>query len=152
MNLTNLLFIAILSLATALDSNEQEQPQSLTDVICAGRPRTECEVELDVPEACATDGVGEDPSCPIVFFFHGSGGTNNGFAKRSGVHSANMIGVYPNGERGWNTGPKSTNNWSDFSCTSDPDEGDFIASIIEEIRLLGGTGNSTRMVNQMVPR
>eukprot|EP00574_Skeletonema_japonicum_P008024 CAMPEP_0201734324 /NCGR_PEP_ID=MMETSP0593-20130828/33960_1 /ASSEMBLY_ACC=CAM_ASM_000672 /TAXON_ID=267983 /ORGANISM="Skeletonema japonicum, Strain CCMP2506" /LENGTH=196 /DNA_ID=CAMNT_0048227627 /DNA_START=78 /DNA_END=665 /DNA_ORIENTATION=- len=142
MLLTNLLFIAILSHATALDSNVPEKPQSLTDIICAGRPRTECEVELDVPEACAT-GVGEDPHCPIVFFFHGSGGNNDGFAKKSGVHTANMIGVYPNGEGGWNTGPKSENNckWSDFSCPSDPDESDFIASIIEEIRVLGGTGN-----------
>ena len=54
-----------------------------------------------------------------------------------------MIGVYPQGEGGWNNGPKTTNNchWSDFDCTDDPDEGDLIASIIEHVRSLGGTGN-----------
>jgi polyhydroxybutyrate depolymerase len=54
-----------------------------------------------------------------------------------------MIGVYPQGEAGWNTGPKKSNNchWSDYSCTTDPDEGDFIAHIISEIRSMGGTGN-----------
>jgi poly(3-hydroxybutyrate) depolymerase len=112
-------------------------------VICGGRPRIDCEVELDVPEACANGDIGEDPSCPIVFFLHGSGGTNNWFARTSGVHDASMIGVYPQGEGGWNTGPKSSNNchWTDFSCTTDPDEGDLIASILDEIRSRGGTGN-----------
>ncbi len=129
--------------AAALEGNEPEQPQSLTDKICSGRPRFQCEVELDVPAACATDGSGTDPSCPIVFFLHGSGGTNTWFPKTSGVHDANMIGVYPQGEGGWNTGPKDTNlcAWDDFECDKDPDEGDFIASIIDEIRALGGTGN-----------
>eukprot|EP00985_Skeletonema_marinoi_P025779 scaffold19274_cov86-Skeletonema_marinoi.AAC.1 len=112
------------SLAAALDSNAFENPQSLTDVICGGRPRSACEVELDVPEACATGGLGADPACPIVFFLHGSGGTNNWFARTSGVHDANMIGVYPQGEGGWNTGPKTSNNchWSEYECTTDPDE------------------------------
>lgn len=131
------------SLAAALESNEKEQPQSLTETICEGRPRPNCEVELDVPAACATDGSGIDPSCPIVFFLHGSGGTNNWFARTSGVHDANMIGVYPQGEGGWNTGPKDSNvcAWDDFECIEDPDEGDFIANIIDNIRSLGGTGN-----------
>lgn len=143
MHPTTLLLTATLSLAVALEGNEPEQVQSLTDTICGGRPRTQCEVELDVPNACATGGVGADPSCPIVFFLHGSGGNNDWFHRTSGVHEANMIGVYPNGEGGWSTGPKSTNNchWSDYSCTTDPDEGDFIASIIDEIRSMGGTGN-----------
>eukprot|EP00574_Skeletonema_japonicum_P008502 CAMPEP_0201724184 /NCGR_PEP_ID=MMETSP0593-20130828/8009_1 /ASSEMBLY_ACC=CAM_ASM_000672 /TAXON_ID=267983 /ORGANISM="Skeletonema japonicum, Strain CCMP2506" /LENGTH=370 /DNA_ID=CAMNT_0048215401 /DNA_START=80 /DNA_END=1188 /DNA_ORIENTATION=+ len=129
--------------AAALEGNEPEQPQSLTDKICFGRPRAQCEVELDVPAACAADGSGTDPSCPIVFFLHGSGGTNTWYPKTSGVHDANMIGVYPQGEGGWNTGPKDTNlcAWDDFECDTDPDEGDFIASIIDEIRALGGTGN-----------
>ena len=49
----------------------------------------------------------------------------------------------PNGERGWNTGPKSTNNcsWDNFECTADPDEGHFIADIIEEVRYQGANGN-----------
>lgn len=131
------------SAAAALQANLPQQPQSLTDTICAGRPRSSCEIELDVPAACATDGTGDDPSCPIVFFLHGSGGTNDGFSRNSGVHDADMIGVYPQGEGGWNTGPKNSNNchWSDFGCTTDPDEGDFIAHIIAEIRSMGGTGN-----------
>ena len=130
------------SAAAALQANLPQEPQSLTDTICTGRPRSSCEVELDVPAACATDGP-NDPSCPIVFFLHGSGGRNDGFSRNSGVHDANMIGVYPQGESGWNTGPKNSNNchWSDYSCTTDPDEGDFIAHIIAEIRSMGGTGN-----------
>ena len=130
------------SVAAALQSNPFEQPQDL-NYICEGRPRTQCEVELDVPAVCATSTSDEDPACPIVFFLHGSGGTINWFKRTSGVHDANMIGVYPQGEGGWNTGPKQTNNchWDDFSCTTDPDEGDFIASIIAEIRNQGATGN-----------
>ncbi len=114
------------------------QIPSAADTICEGRPRSQCEVELDVPAACATDGSGIDPSCPIVFFLHGSGGTNNWFARTSGVHDANMIGVYPQGEGGWNTGLKDSNvcAWDDFECTEDPDEGDFIANIIDNIRLV----------------
>ena len=82
-------------------------------------------------------------NCPIVFFFHGAGGTNDGFAKNSGIHDHNVIGVYPQGENGWNTGPKNTNTctWDDYSCTTDPDEGAFISSIINELRLLGAGGN-----------
>jgi hypothetical protein len=83
------------------------------------------------------------PRVPLSSFSIGSGGTNDGFSRNSGVHDANMIGVYPQGEAGWNTGPKKSNNchWSDYSCTTDPDEGDFIAHIISEIRSMGGTGN-----------
>jgi poly(3-hydroxybutyrate) depolymerase len=128
----------------ALESNSPEVPQSLTDTICANRPRTRCEVELDVPEACATtSNVSDDPSCPIVFFLHGSGGTNNWYARTTDVHEAGYIGVYPQGEGGWNTDPKTTNtcDWSEYDCTTDPDEGDYIASIIAEIRAKGGSGN-----------
>jgi poly(3-hydroxybutyrate) depolymerase len=142
-NLAALVLAFCWSLAAALEGNAPEQTQSLTDVICGGRPRIDCEVELDVPEACANGEMGADPSCPIVFFLHGSGGTNNLFARTSGVHDAKMIGVYPQGEGGWNTGPKSSNHchWSDYSCTTDPDEGDFISSIIDEVRSKGGSGN-----------
>jgi len=119
----------------ALVSNAPEDPQNLTQVICADRVdgRSECEVELDVPLACVNGG---ESSCPIVFFLHGSGGSNNGLSLGSGVHSAQVIGVYPNGENGWNTGPKNSNlcGWEDFECTSDPDESDYIASIISEVR------------------
>jgi len=78
-----------------------------------------------------------------VFFLHGSGGTINWFARTTNVHDAGYIGVYPQGESGWNTGPKESNNcaWDEYQCTDDPDEGDFIASIIAEIREKGASGN-----------
>ena len=125
--------------SAVLNGNNPEDPQDLTQIICTDRPRNQCEVELDVPQACA----GEVSSCPIVFFLHGSGGTNDWFARTANVHDAGYIGVYPQGENGWNTGPKATNNceWNDYDCTTDPDEGDFIASIISEIRYRGASGN-----------
>ena len=140
------LLLSLSQISTAIQGNNVEEPQSLTETICANRnSRSEqCEVELDVPQACATDNTnGEDPACPIVLFLHGSGGTNDWFARTSGVHEVNYIGVYPQGEKGWNTGPKSSNicRWDDFECTDDPDEGDFIASILTEIRSQGGSGN-----------
>ena len=78
---------------SALVSNAPENPQSLTQVICANRNdgRSDCEVELDVPPACVSGG---ESSCPIVFFLHGSGGTNDWFSRTTGVHSAGLIGVY----------------------------------------------------------
>lgn len=130
----------------ALVSNPERSPQILNDTtdVCIAPGRTEaCEVELDVPAACIAvdDNGASSSSCPIVFFFHGAGGSNNGFA-RSGVHAASMIGVYPQGENGWNTGPKSSNlcAWDDYECTSDPDEGAFVASIISQLRLAGADG------------
>eukprot|EP00814_Leptocylindrus_danicus_P003874 CAMPEP_0116042298 /NCGR_PEP_ID=MMETSP0321-20121206/25599_1 /TAXON_ID=163516 /ORGANISM="Leptocylindrus danicus var. danicus, Strain B650" /LENGTH=480 /DNA_ID=CAMNT_0003522733 /DNA_START=34 /DNA_END=1476 /DNA_ORIENTATION=- len=128
----------------ALTSNAKESPQILNTNICStAQGRTsKCEVELDVPASCVKTDATSD--CPIVFFFHGAGGTNDWFAKTSGVHEANMIGVYPQGENGWNTGPKDSNvcQWDDFSCTEDPDEGAFIAAIIKELRdELGANGN-----------
>ena len=108
--------------------------------LCEGRS-SDCEVELDVPEACVEGGRSD---CPIVFFLHGSGGTNDWFRKTSGVHEAQMIGVYPNGDcRGWNTGPKDCNlcEWDDFECTDDPNEGEFVAKTIAAVRSLGALGN-----------
>jgi len=125
-----------------LVSNPEGYPQKLNESsnVCSAQQgrSNNCEVELDVPSSCS--GVN---SCPIVFFLHGANGNNNGYASRSGVHSTGYIGVYPQGENGWNTGPKSTNecSWDDFGCTQDPDEGTFIAGIISEIRSLGGNGN-----------
>ncbi|KAL7539713.1 hypothetical protein ACHAXR_009534 [Thalassiosira sp. AJA248-18] len=149
LSLASSLLVALLSsncitTINALESNPEESPQILSDTttICsdANGRSSACEVELDVPAGCITSGSSD---CPIVFFFHGAGGTNNWFARTSGVHAANVIGVYPQGEDGWNTGPKSSNtcNWDDFACTSDPDEGAFIASIIAELRALGANGN-----------
>lgn len=129
--------------AVALESNPEETPQLLSE-LCNSRTdgRSECEVELDVPSSCVPTNAESDPSCPIVVFLHGSGGTNNWFAKTTGVHSENLIGIYPQGEKGWNTGPKDANNceWDDYNCASDPDEGGFIAEIIDEVRNQGATG------------
>jgi len=140
------LSILLLSKATdALVSNAEFSPQILSDLsgVCSdqqGRSET-CEVELDVPSSCIEGD--SSSSCPIVFFLHGAGGGNAGYARDSGVHSAGFIGVYPQGENGWNTGPKDTNQcaWDDYACTQDPDEGAFIAAIISEIRSQGGEGN-----------
>ena len=124
---------------TGLNSNGVGAPQSITNVVCPGRPRMQCEVELDVPQVCA----GASSDCPIVFYLHGAGGTIAEFAGTTGVHSAGYIGIYPQGEDGWNTNPKDFNDcaWNDFGCNDDPDEGDFIASIIAHLRSKGAQGN-----------
>ena len=106
-----------------------------TTAVCTAQGRTDkCEVELDVPSACI-DSSSSSSNCPIVFFFHGAGGNNDWFARTSDVHAQNVIGVYPQGEDGWNTGPKDGNlcTYDDYACTTDPDEGAFIASIITEL-------------------
>merc|ERR1740123_942223 len=129
------------AMRSGLASNQKESPQSLEQgtSVCEGRSSS-CEVLLDVPQACVTSGTS---TCPIVFFLHGAGGTNDWFPRTSGVHEAQMIGIYPQGEDGWNTGPKSGNacDWDDYSCTTDPNEGDFIARIIAEVRGRGAQGN-----------
>jgi len=94
------LSILLLSKATdALVSNAEFSPQILSDLsgVCSdqqGRSET-CEVELDVPSSCIEGD--SSSSCPIVFFLHGAGGGNAGYARDSGVHSAGFIGVYPQG-------------------------------------------------------
>ena len=136
--------LTLSTLSSALESNSPQQPQSLTDTICDGRPRLQCEVELDVPQACSTSDISSvDPACPIVLFLHGRGQNNDGYALQSDAHDAGYIGVYPQGEIGWNTRPHPPYkcSWDDFDCSEDPDNGDFIASIIVELRSLGGNGN-----------
>lgn len=132
--------------SNALESNPQGDAQILSDSsdVCtasSGRTST-CEVELDVPSSCVDPNTSTS-TCPVVFFFHGAGGTNNWFAGTSNVHDYDFVGVYPQGENGWNTGPKDTNAcaWDDFACSDDPDEGDFVARIIAELRRLGALGN-----------
>jgi len=128
-----------------LDWNEYKDPQVISDMyddLCEGRS-DDCEVELDVPEACV-DTASSTSNSPIVFFLHGAGGSNNGFSQNSGVHENDMIGIYPNGDcNGWNTGPKNCNEceWDDFSCTEDPNEGEFVSKIISKVRELGALGN-----------
>lgn len=141
-NIVVLLFL-LLSRSYSITSNDPESPQLLDDICDSNQGRTSvCEVEIDVPEECASLPSGTS-NCPIVFFFHGAGGTNNWFARTTGVHSQGFIGVYPQGENGWNTGPKDTNQceWDDFDCIEDPDEGAFIASIIKRLREMDAIGN-----------
>ena len=139
-----LLIVVILLPVHGLVPNDSGSPQILSDTsnVCNGQGRTAtCEVQLDVPSACVSpDGTS---SCPIVFFLHGAGGTNNGYSMFSDVHENGVIGIYPRGEDGWNIWPKRSNtcHWSDFECTTDPDEGAFFAAIIAEVRSLGGNGN-----------
>ena len=128
----------------ALTSNFPQEPQFF-DHLCdkSGGDRPLCKkhhVQVDVPASCVVDN-GSD--CPILFYFHGAGGTNAWFSKLSNVHDHNFIGVYPQGEDGWNTGPKDTNScdWDDFECTTDPNETQFIYNIIDGLRLEGASGN-----------
>lgn len=130
--------------AWALQSNEPYDPQFF-DYLCDGsggdRPRCkENHVLVDVPGSCVENNASV---CPIVFFFHGAGGSNIWFPKLSGVHSHGYIGVYPQGEDGWNTGPKSTNNcdYTDYDCQEDPNEALFIYNIIGGLRAEGASGN-----------
>lgn len=127
----------------ALVPNAYRAPQSLeqTTSVCDGRAAN-CEVLLDVPQVCI-DSAGNS-NCPVVFFLHGGGGTNDGFIGGSRVHGERAIGVYPQGEAGWYTGPPqrgSSCSWEDFDCTGDPNEGDFIARIISEVRARGALGS-----------
>jgi len=131
--------------AADLESNAKKKPQVLSNLsisnACSGQGRTnKCKIQLDVPEACVTNGKSD---CPIVFYLHGAGGNINGYKFESDVHKHGFIGVYPQGENGWNTGPKDTNEceWDEFDCTQDPDESKFIAEIIAEVNTLGANGN-----------
>ena len=106
---------------SAISSNVKESVQDISFLCENSGNRPTCEIQLDVPESCVNDDDTSD--CSVIFFLHGSGGNIRWFAKTSGVHENNVIGVYPQGEGGWNTGPKDTNEciWSDFSCDYDPD-------------------------------
>jgi len=133
----------------ALVANEFGQPQEMkgsaatSSDVCGGRS-DHCSVWLDVPTACA----GESSSCPIIFMFHGHGGSNNGFPRESvGVHDYNFIGISPRGElydgkSGWNDGSMAGNQcaWDDFECSKDPNDGLFVAGIVKVVRDLGAAG------------
>ena len=102
------------SLAANAESSTQLFPCSFcTDEF--GERGPSCSVEYDVPAGCAG---AAGTRCPLLFFFHGSGGTNTGWSRSVGgtVHAAggaaSFIGVYPQGadngadgtgSPGWNT-------------------------------------------------
>eukprot|EP00978_Attheya_sp_CCMP212_P049568 scaffold683521_cov67-Attheya_sp.AAC.1 len=94
-------------LVSALSSNEKNSPQDISHLCtnAAGRTSKRCKVELDVPSACVSGGS-QQSECPVVFFIHGAGGNINILPAKSDVHAAGVIGVYPQGEDGWNTGPE----------------------------------------------
>ena len=148
---------------SALSANELGAPQELRDIsdVCAGRSSV-CSVLLDVPAACA----GASSDCPIGFFLHGHGGHNDKFVRSgadTGVHAHGWIGIYPQGEMyggenpdgtplrsnlvgqeksGWNDGSMGGNvcAWDAFSCSADPNDGNFAARIIAALRDLGASG------------
>ena len=103
-----------------------------------------------------------------IFFFHGHTGHNTGFPHSGagqGVHENAFIGVYPQGEvtdtnqpaccrqnlcketgehcgTGWNDGSMTANKcaWNDFGCQKDPNDGNFTAGIITQLRAMGASG------------
>lgn len=136
-------FIIFFPLAFAqLNSNLPNSPVNLTSTFCPTTPRDDCEVEVDVPEGCASNATSKS-SCPIVFFLHGANNYNNEYKHTTEVHDASYIGVYVQGEKGWNTWPKTWNNcdWDDFDCTEDPDEVGFFTELIRFLRNKGANGN-----------
>lgn len=140
------LLLSVLTKASvALESNNEGSPQVLSDMsssnACEGQGRTdECTIELDVPSDCVMNG---ESTCPIVFYLHGAGGRIDGFKRSSEVHKHGFIGVYPQGENGWNTGPKDSNDceYTEYDCETDPNETEFIATIISEVKELGANGS-----------
>ena len=51
-----------------------------TDVCSSNQGCTSnCEVELDIPASCVDKD--DTSNCPIIFFLHGAGGSNNAFKK-----------------------------------------------------------------------
>ena len=156
--------------AAPLRPNPLGQPQELREVsgVCAGRSAI-CSVLIDVPVACMEQGPHSAVSdCPIAFFFHGHTGHNTGFPHSGagqGVHENAFIGVYPQGEvtdtnqpaccrqnlcketgehcgTGWNDGSMTANKcaWNDFACQKDPNDGNFTAGIITQLRAMGASG------------
>ena len=141
-----------------LPSNAARSPQVLTSVCDAWPSRTNCEVLVDVPTACAVNSAGSVSHCPIVFFLHGSGTTTAQYvrwghfldtnAPSNLIHSGtwNVIGVYPQGERfdippartttrpGWNTGLQTA------ASSDDPDDLAFISSIVTAMQERGCRG------------
>ena len=63
---------------------------------------------IDVPTLCSGSA---GKKCPIIFFFHGAGGTNANWAEelKDVIHSGtkDFIGIYPEGvDNQWMTGPQ----------------------------------------------
>ena len=133
---------------TGLVSNDPGHPQDVSYTFCPDRPRSGCEVKIDVPDSCEPPAAGTPSLCPVVFYLNGAGGSNRWTSRvrprpDDGLHVQGLIGVYPLGDSGWNTGPRPTNRcaFTDYDCTSDPDETGFVADIISYLREQGAGGN-----------
>lgn len=90
------------SVVQYLASNDVDQPQHLEvldSAVCANRSSA-CNVLLDVPSGCQTSKVHPKTRCPVVFCFHGFGGSSNEMCDQcsSLLHENSMIGIYPQGD------------------------------------------------------
>ena len=137
---------------STLQANARGSPAELSGV-CDVSPwqtgRAGCSVLVDVPAGCAT---AVSTSCPLVFFFHGAGGTNTAWSSQLGsfIHESGyaFIGVYPlgfeyGGANYWNTGSQdgTTSDCSAAgSCSSDPDDLAFVQAIVARLQALGAAG------------
>jgi len=144
MKLSSILLSLCIKYSHALEFNHDGFEQFLPwGHVCEGSgQRQKCNVMLDVPEAC----LEEDGSsyCPIVFFLHGTYGSNQMFLPFTQVHKNKVIGVYPQGEDGWNAGEVLSNlkcGYLDFECDEDPDDSLFISIIIQYLVDEGANGN-----------
>lgn len=111
-----------------------------------GSDRTLCSVLIDVPAGC---GATESPTCPLLFFFHGSGGNNERWL-RGGRRSASalvrdrartFVGVYVQGD----LKPSGSPGWATCSaCDEDGvervDDLAFVMQITSRLQELGNYG------------
>ena len=90
-----------MGMGTGLTSNNDGAAQELPhDVVCKGRSDF-CFVLVDVPAACVSDcSTGTSSTCPLYISAHGKGGVVNRGMRVAGLHANNVIGVYPQGEKG----------------------------------------------------
>eukprot|EP00560_Eucampia_antarctica_P007903 CAMPEP_0197825682 /NCGR_PEP_ID=MMETSP1437-20131217/2725_1 /TAXON_ID=49252 ORGANISM="Eucampia antarctica, Strain CCMP1452" /NCGR_SAMPLE_ID=MMETSP1437 /ASSEMBLY_ACC=CAM_ASM_001096 /LENGTH=401 /DNA_ID=CAMNT_0043425789 /DNA_START=88 /DNA_END=1290 /DNA_ORIENTATION=- len=145
MKLSSILLSLCIKYSHALEFNHDKFVQIIPQYeVCNGSgKRINCNVMLDVPEACLNlDGSSD---CPIVFFLHGTNGSNEMFPTFTQVHTNKVIGVYPQGEDGWNAGgeflPNLNCEYFDFKCYEDPDDSLFISIIIQSLVKMGANGN-----------
>ena len=136
---------------------------------CAGRNL--CSVLLDVPAACVTAGASQCPIGFFFHghgdynteFLVGRQRNIRFGGVSGGVHANSFIGVYPQGAMysgtnrfagwkwrnktppasGWNDGsmPGDRCAWDDYDCHEDPNDGTFIAGIIDALRKMGAGGH-----------
>jgi len=134
----------------------------LDSAVCANRSSA-CNVLLDVPSGCQTSKVHPKTRCPVVFCFHGFGGSSNEMCDQcsSLLHENSMIGIYPQGDSagtrnghpvpGWNDGQEVENiwrlkcPWNDTIgppwCQKDMNDLNFTSRIVRSIAARGAAGH-----------